>query len=155
MRDKIFNEILKIYPSCHDLLSKRILTDKILNLPVDGVQVTTTCFDCDGKKEYIHNGFTGDFDSNGQPIVDEELKGKLVPCDCVDGKMVRPLTIGEALKMLPNMVEALKAAEPCLKDWIETTGFGKVCRRDKNALALSTKSLTTKDGGIVEVNDEK
>jgi hypothetical protein len=35
MREKIFSEILKMYPSCHDLLSKRILTDKILNLPVD------------------------------------------------------------------------------------------------------------------------
>ena len=100
MREKIFSEILKMYPSCHDLLSKRILTDKILNLPVDGVQVTEECNNT--------------------------------------GKIMRTLTIGEALEMLPKMVKELYAIDNA------DSGF---------SIGIN-KALTTKDGGIVEVNDE-
>lgn len=89
MRDKIFNEILKAYPSCHDLNHKWELTDQILDIPVDGVQVKNTIY-----------GTT---------------------------KFMRPLTIGEALEILPRMVTGLKR------------------------MYCGDAFLTTKDGGIVEV----
>ena len=110
--------------------------EEILNLPVDGVQVTFTCPECDGKKEYIHNGFTDDFDSNGQPVVDEELKGKLVPCDCVDGKMVRHLTIGEALEILPRMVTGLKSMSNG-DAFLTTIDGGKIERGDNGFMVCN------------------
>lgn len=36
---------------------------------------------------------------------------------------------------LEGLVEAGQKAIPCLEDWIRTTGFGEVNRRDKAALA--------------------
>ena len=108
MRDKIFNEILKTYPSCHDLNHKWKLADKILNLPVDGVQVK--------KLESIGN--------------DNSDKEKTIN---YRRYVNHPLTIGEALKMLPNMVYLLseKINDPLYRD-----------------------ALTTKDGGIVELKGE-
>ncbi len=38
-------------------------------------------------------------------------------------------------------VQAAKAAIPCLKDWIQTTGFGEVNRRDREVVALLVKAI--------------
>jgi len=118
MREKIFSEILKMYPSCHDLLSKRILTDKILNLPVDGVQVTEECTNCKDK--------------------DFLLLRLFCPYCNNTGKIMRTLTIGEALEMLPKMVKELYAIDNA------DGGF---------SIGIH-KALTAKDGGIVEVFDD-
>ena len=53
-------------------------------------------------------------------------------------KIMRTLTIGEALEMLPKMVKELYAIDNA------DSGF---------SIGIN-KALTTKDGGIVEVNDE-
>ncbi len=41
--------------------------------------------------------------------------------------------------------EALEAVIPCLEDWIRSTGFGEVNRRDKAALALVKQVLAEKE----------
>lgn len=33
------------------------------------------------------------------------------------------------------LVKVLDLAAPCLEDWIRTTGYGEINRRDRNALA--------------------
>ena len=38
--------------------------------------------------------------------------------------------------------EALENAVPCLEDWISTTGFGTVNKRDRDALALIRAAIT-------------
>ncbi len=39
------------------------------------------------------------------------------------------------------LIEAVEAAIPCLMDWVKTTGFGEVNRRDKNALDLCNTAI--------------
>jgi hypothetical protein len=51
----------------------------------------------------------------------------------------RESKMGESLREL--MEAALKAAKPCLEDWVATTGFGEVHRRDKSALDLINEVL--------------
>lgn len=41
--------------------------------------------------------------------------------------------------------KALQATIPCLEDWIATTGFGSVNRRDRDALKLAKAALAGKD----------
>ena len=110
MRSKIFGEILKMYPSCHDLNRKWGLADQILDMPVDGVQVTQECTNCKDK--------------------DFLLLRLLCPYCNNTGKIVRTLTIGEALEILPRMVTGLKR------------------------MYCGDAFLTTKDGGIVEVKND-
>ena len=128
MREKIFNEILKIYPSCHDLNHKWELTDQILALPVDGVQVTQECTNCKDK--------------------DFLLLRLLCPYCNNTGKIMRTLTIGEALEILPRMVTIVQQD---IEEYCTDTCVLKV--KDCKKTCFLFNSLVTKDGGIVEVKE--
>jgi hypothetical protein len=47
---------------------------------------------------------------------------------------------------LQEAQEAMKLVIPCLKDWMNTTGFGETYRRDKAALE-AIEAILAKQGG--------
>lgn len=51
------------------------------------------------------------------------------------GRYVREADYNKLLERHRRLVDAANGAIPCLTDWIATTGFGAVNRRDKQALA--------------------
>jgi hypothetical protein len=55
--------------------------------------------------------------------------------------------IVRSVNAIGPLVEALKAAIPCLEDWISTTGFGEIHERDKAALGAIRAALKLAKGG--------
>ena len=69
--------------------------------PINGIKIISICPECDGRGSYIHNGLMGVFDSEGQPVIEETLRGQTVHCpECENGQIERQLTIGEVLEMI-------------------------------------------------------
>lgn len=60
--------------------------------------------------------------------------------DSDESVVMRPKTNEECLAnarliaAAPDLLKACKQAAQCLKDWIQTTGFGEVNKRDREAL---------------------
>ena len=48
----------------------------------------------------------------------------------------------------PDLLVACKAAVPCLKDWVVTTGFGAVNSRDRKVLELLNLAIAKAEGEI-------
>ena len=51
----------------------------------------------------------------------------------------------EQQREIDRLKKGIRVVIPCLEDWIATTGFGAVNRRDREALALLKKLLGGKD----------
>lgn len=53
-----------------------------------------------------------------------------------------PIEDAILMSAAPELLEACIATIPCLEDWVRTTGFGEVNRRDKKVLELIHQAIT-------------
>jgi hypothetical protein len=117
---------------------------------VEGLQVERECPDCNGFGSVIEK--TTEVKNNHWVTRGEKLQCGM----CFGtGKITSPFTASDALTMIRGLLEVSPLIAICLEDWIQSTGFGEVNRRDRKALAELKKALTIPSGGRVVIGKEE
>lgn len=91
-------DLLDVYKTFEMSETHAYINENLAQLFVEWLWVTEAglweeCDYCDGKGYYPHNGMIGIIDSKGQPVIEESLIGRRIPCeDCEEeGKILTPL----------------------------------------------------------------